>query len=224
MNKWFEFIVQKPASIIDEPKFFKQGIEYLFRILAFSLLAYGVYAIIANLIEYFDLFSKMNAWQIIRAILMIIIGLGVSIAGYVYMAGLLWKRADDIRNEEKTCLLDLIPRVIKTTGEVIAIFMVTIGVVNLFAAILAMIPIFPFSDVYNTISLVSQFGLPDLIPGLGVDGFKEYISQIGVDGLGGMVMCLLLAFLNLALMYLLAAFYKVLLAFFRGIPWKTNEM
>lgn len=222
MEKLKNLFIQKPSSYVEKPGFFKKGFEYLLRIVAFGLLAYGMYAIIANIIDYFDYFGSMDAWQIIRAIFMIIISMLICVIGYLFMAGMAWKRADDIKNDVNDNLVDIVPLILKAAGEITAIFILIIGVLNFFAGVLAVLPLFPFADVYNLFDTLSQVGLPNSIIGIGVDSFKEYMTQLGVGGIGGLVLSILLAFINLAILYLAAELYKIILTFFRGQPSKLD--
>lgn len=211
MEKIFGLFSEKPISMIEKEDFFKKGFRYLFLFIAAVLVIMGIISIIGGAINYFDFFSNLTAWQIIRSLLLFAICLIITILSIAFMAGILWKRSKTML-EESNNIVDLVPRILKTFGEVIAVLPISTGIIALFTAIFAVIPFFPILNMAESFIPINMMQLQS---GLGVSGFVAYFEQLAMFGIAPLCLGIIFSFLNIALMYLLAELFKLIVAFLR---------
>lgn len=214
MKQITSLFTDKPIQIIEKEDFFKKGFRYIFLFGAAVVAIFAIYSVISGSVDFFGFFSNLTAWQIIRSIILFFLCLIVSILAFALIVGILWKRAETIISE-KSNIVDLVPRVLKTLGEVLAVFPLTIAFIALFTGITAGVPFIPILSLSSFFSAFSMFELSVAMSGIGVSGFTGYFEQLFVIGLIPFVSGIIFSFLNIAIFYLLAELYKIVVAFLR---------
>ena len=215
MEKLLGLFTSKPAAIIEQENFFKKTFRLMFLLAAAIITAYGVYSVISVAVDYFDVVFKMDAFPIIRHLILFVLCLIVAVATYLFIVGALYNRAKLILNDPTTNLVDIMPGVFKTIGVISAIIPLAIGLITLFSTVLVAMPFFPMDGLVGIISSLSFVDIPGTFSGLGVDTFKEYFSQLFQVGFFVMILSIFIAFINIVGMYLVSAIYKLVIDFLR---------
>ena len=215
MEKLLGLFTSKPANIVEGENFFKKAFRFIFMMAAIVVAAYGVYSIFAVAIDYFDVVFDMEAFPIIRHIILFLLCLIISFATYLFVVGALYNRANLILNDPTTNIVDIMPGVFKTIGIVGAIIPIAIGLITLLSTLLVAMPFFPMDGLVGLISRISFIDMPAAFSGLGVDTFKEYFSQLFEVGFFVMILSIFVAFANVVGMYLVSAIYKLVVDFLR---------
>jgi len=215
MEKLLGFFTSKPIAIVENESFFKKAFRFIFIFAAVVVAVYGIYNVISYAIDYFDFVFDLDAFPIIRHILLFIITLIIAIMTYLMVVGALYQRSSLILKDETTNIIDIFPGVFKTIGIVGAIVPIAVGIVALLSTLLAATPFFPMDDLIVMISRISFVDLPTVISGYGVDGFKDYVDQLFNGGLVILVVSVFIGFINVAGMYLVSAIYKLVVDFLR---------
>lgn len=215
MEKLLGFFTTKPIAIVENENFFKKAFRFIFIFAAAVVAVYGIYNVISYAIDYFDFVFDLDAFPIIRHILLFLITLIIAILTYLMVAGALYHRSSLILKDETTNIIDIFPGVFKTIGIVGAIVPIAVGIVALFSALLAATPFFPMDGLIVMISRVSFVDIPGVFSGYGVDTFKEYMNQLFNSGLVVLVISVFIAFVNVVGMYLISAIYKLVVDFLR---------
>jgi hypothetical protein len=215
MEKLLGLFTSKPVAIVEGENFFKKAFRFMFLFAAIVFAAYGAYSVISVTIDYFDVVFDMDAFPIIRHLVLFILCLLISVATYLFVVGALYNRAKLIMNDPTTDLVDIMPGIFKTIGIIGAIIPIAIGLITLLSTLLVAMPFFPMDRLVGLISRISFVNLPGAFSGLGVDTFKEYFSQLFQVGFSMMILSIFVAFVNVVGMYLVSAIYKLVVAFLR---------
>lgn len=215
MEKLLAFVTSKPVSIIENENFFKKAFRFIFLFAAAVLAVYGIYSIISIAIDYFDFVFDLDAFPIIRHLLLFLLCLIISVLAYVLVIGAIYHRSSLIFKDTTTNLVDIMPGVFKTLGLVAAVIPLAIGLIGFLSALLAATPFFPMEELTGFLSGISFVDMPSVLSGYGVDGFKEYMEQLFSGGCVLLVFSIFSAFVNVVGMYLVAAIYKLVVDFVR---------
>ncbi|MDD3686594.1 MAG: hypothetical protein PHE56_07490 [Bacteroidales bacterium] len=215
MEKIFSLFTSKPVEITEKDDFFKKSFRYVFAGIALVMALFGIYSIISVAIEYFKMVFELEAFQIIRHLILFIICLIVSLLTYVFIAGAFYQRSRFVFTESASNLIDIMPGVFKTLGIVTAIVPVALGVIALFSAILAATPYFPLNELNVVFSQISFIKMPELFNGYAVDGFESYIRQLFSTGFMSLIYGIISGFINLVCLYLVSSLFKLVVDFLR---------
>lgn len=215
MEKLFALFTSKPVNIVEAEGFFKKSFRYMFLFAAAVIAAYGIYSIISVSIDYFKMVFELEAFQIIRHLLLFFLCLIVSVLTYIFVAGALYYRANLILGDTNTNLIDIIPGVFKTIGIVTAIIPIAIGIIGLFTAILAATPFFPMESLNGVITGITIIDMPAMFSGFVADGFEAYIKQLFGSGFVYLIFSIFAGFANLVIMYVISAIFKLVIDFLR---------
>ncbi|PLX08938.1 MAG: hypothetical protein C0596_03755 [Marinilabiliales bacterium] len=202
MEKLLGFFTSKPVSIVENDNFFKKAFKFIFVFAAAVIAIYGIYNIISVAIDYFDFVFDLDAFPIIRHLLLFLLCLIIVAITYLFVIGALYHRSKLILNDPNN-IVDIMPCVFKTFGVIGAIVPISIGLMGFLAALLAADPFIPMDGLIGVISRISIVDLPTAIFGYGVDSFKEYIDQLFNFGLVVLIVSVFVAFVNLVGMYLI---------------------
>ncbi|MDD2636891.1 MAG: hypothetical protein PHW82_15470 [Bacteroidales bacterium] len=215
MEKLLGLFTSKPMEIIEKENFFKKTFRLVFLLATAIIAAYGIYSIISVAIDYFDVVFNMDAFPIIRHLILFVLCLIIAVATYLFIVGAMYNRAKLILSGPETNLVDIMPGVFKTIGVIGAIIPLAIGLITLFSTALVAMPFFPMDGLVGIVSSFSFVDIPGTFSGLGVDTFKEYFSQLFQVGFFVMILSIFVSFANLVGMYLLSAIYKLVVDFLR---------
>ncbi len=215
MEKLLGLFTSKPVCIVENENFFKKSFRFIFLLAAAVVAIYGAYNIISVGIDYFDFVFDLDAWPMIRHLLLFVFTLIIATITYLMVVGALYYRAKLIFEDETKNIVDIIPGVFKTFGIVGAIVAIAIGIVALLSALFAATPFFPMDGVIGVVSRISFVDLPMVFSGYGVDTLKTYVDQLFNSGFVILVVSIFVAFANVVAMYLLAALYKLGVDFLR---------
>lgn len=214
MKQITSLFTDKPIQIIEKEDFFKKGFRYLFLFGAILTALFAIYSIINGVVDYFDIFSYLTAWQIIRSIVLFFLSLIISVLAFALIVGILYKRAETMLSE-KPDILDLLPRILKTLGELLAVFPLTIGFIALFTGITAGVPFLPILSMADLFSAFSMFDLSFALSGIGASGISGYFNQLFMIGIIPFISGIIFSFLNIVIFYLFAELFKLVVKFLR---------
>lgn len=215
MKQLISLFTSKPVEITEKDDFFKKGFRYIFMLAAIVLALFGIYSIISVSIDYFKMVFDLEAFQIIRHLLLFFLCLIVSVLTYVFLVGAFYNRSRLIMSEGVSKLVDIMPDVFKTLGIVTAIIPVSFGLIAFFSSLLAATPFFPLNDFNGVLSKFSLIDMPVLFNSFSVDGFDSYIRQLLGTGFMALIISIFAGFVNLVAMYLVSAIYKLVIDFLR---------
>ena len=144
MEKLLSIFTSKPVEFVESEGFFKKHFRLIFLLSAAVVAVYGIYNIINVSIDYFKMVFDLEAFPIIRHLILYVFCLIICIVVFIFVAGALFQRAKMILADSTTNLVDIMPGVFKTFGIISAIVPLAIGLIALLAAILAANPFLPF--------------------------------------------------------------------------------
>jgi hypothetical protein len=215
MEKIISMFTSKPVDIIEEQGFFKKSFRYIFLFATLVIAAYGIYSLVSVGIDYFKMVFELEAFQIIRHLLLFLFCLVISVLCYIIIAGALYHRSRLIFVDTTTNLVDIMPGVFKTVGLISAIIPFAIGLVGFLSALLAATPFFPMEQLSGILSGITIIDMPSVFSGFAVDGFEAYVKQLFGSGFVLLILSIFAAFINLVAMYLISAIYKLVVDFLR---------
>lgn len=215
MEKIFSLFTSKPIEITEKDDFFKKSFRYVFAGIAMVTALFGIYSIISVAIEYFKMVFDLEAFQIIRHLILFFICLIVSILTYVFIAGAFYQRSRFVFTDSVNNIIDIMPGVFKTLGIVTAIVPVAIGMIAFFSAVLAATPYLPINELNVVFTQISVIKMPELFNGYAVDGFESYIRQLFSTGFLSLIYGIISGFINLVCLFLVSALFKLVVDFLR---------
>lgn len=215
MEKIFSLFTSKPVEITEKEDFFKKSFRYVFAGIAFVMAFFGIYSIISVAVDYFKIVFELEAFQIIRHLILFILCLIVSLLTYVFIAGAFYQRSRFIITETASNLIDIMPGIFKTLGIVTAIVPIALGIIAFFSAILAATPFFPLNELNIVFSKISFIKMPEMFNGYAVDGFESYIRQLFGTGFMSLIYGIISGFINLVCLYLVSVLFKLVVDFLR---------
>lgn len=215
MEKLLSIFTSRPIEFVESEGFFKKHFRLIFLFSAAVIALYGIYNIINVSIDYFKIVFELEAFPIIRHLILYLFCLIICIAVFIFVAGAMFQRAKMILADNTTNLIDIMPGVFKTFGIIAAIFPLAIGLIALLSALLSASPFLPVQDLYAVIMRVSLIDLPANFLGFGVTDFSGYIKQLFGTGFLLLIIGIFAAFINLVTLYLIAAIYKLGVDFLR---------
>ena len=215
MEKLLNLFTLKPVNYIESEGFFKKAFRFMFLFAALVIALYGIYSIIYGSYSYFKMVFDLEAFAIIRHLLLFVICLIISVLAYVLIVGALYHRANLVLQENEHNLVDIMPGAIKTLGIVLAIIPIVVGLVGFFSALLAATPFFPMQELTGIISGITVINLPSVLSGFGVQDFEAYAKQLFGMGCVVLILSVFASFINLVAMYLVSALYKLVVIFIR---------
>ncbi len=215
MEKLIALFTSKPADTIESDGFFKKSFRFMFLFAAIVIAAYGIYSLVAVAIDYFKMVFDLEAFQIIRHLLLFLLCLVISVLTYVLITGALYHRAKLILGDTAINIVDIMPGVFKTIGIITAIIPFAVGLIGFLSTLLAATPFFPMEELNGIMAGLTIIDMPSILSGFGVDGFEEYIKQLFGTGLVVLILSIFAAFINLVAMYLISALYKMVVDFLR---------
>ncbi|HNQ67154.1 MAG TPA: hypothetical protein PKN32_02155 [Bacteroidales bacterium] len=215
MEKMLSIFTSRPVEFVESEGFFKKHFRLIFLLAAAVVAVYGIYNIINLSIDYFKIVFDLEAFPIIRHLILYVFCLIISIIVFVFVAGALFQRAKMILADSTTNLVDIMPGVFKTFGIISAIVPLAIGIIGLLAAILAANPFLPIAGIYGVIAKISLIDMPTILFGFGVADFSDYIKQLFGSGFLLLIVGVFVAFFNIVALYLVSALYKLVVDFLR---------
>jgi len=215
MEKLLSIFTSKPIDFVESEGFFKKHFRLIFLLSAAAVAVYGIYSIINVSIDYFKMVFDLEAFPIIRHLILYLFCIVICVLVFVFIAGALFHRAKLFLTDSTTNLVDMMPGVFKTFGLISAIVPLAIGIIALLSSLLVATPFMPISTICGVIARVSLIDLPGVLGGFGVADFSEYVKQLFGTGFLLLFFGIFAAFVNLVTLYLVAALYKLGVDFLR---------
>jgi hypothetical protein len=223
MKELYEKFVKKPISMVDSGELFKNGLNLILKLAALALVLFGLYVCISGLFGdsgYFNLIKGADGFLTIRCIVTFLITFCISLLTYVAIALVLWYQADDIKENYDGIIL-LPSRFFKIFGQIVAVALISLGLINFVAALFAGVP-------FARVGIIQQF-IPKELGGLmGLMGLSQqgglamppdllaYLQNLLFVGILGLVASVIIAFLVIIIFYIIARGYEILVKFFQN--------
>lgn len=211
-----------PMAQLEKDDFFKKAFGIGLKALAAIVILIGVYYLIFGLFGDSGFFkgpfkSFSGGFEKARVVLGLLLSLVLS-AGLLAGIGLvLFKRSSDIENGPTGTAENYLPVLLKTYGEIAALFPIFLGLFVFFTSFLDIYIYNPLGDYLAYGAGMSPFKFGPDISGLtsfvGITDFKTYIEGFFM-GLQGLIIGIFKAIVVLFFFYLLAELYKIILNYF----------
>jgi len=219
MKELYTKFVKKPLEMVDSGELFKKGLFLTFKIAAIAFVLFGLYMCISGLFGdygYFNSLRGADGFLMIRCIVTFLITFVISLATFLVLGIILWYQGDNIK-ERYDGVVFLPSRFFKIIGQLIAVVVISSGLINFIASLFAGIP-------YSQINILNYF-LPTNISILGMAQMQRfsipnnaiaYFSNLLFIGLLGLVFSVIIAFLSVIVTYILANLYEIFVRFFKN--------
>ena len=211
MKELLNKFVKRPLDFVDSGELFKKGFFLIFKLLALLTVGFGLYTIITQLGPYFGNVTRGDVFFIIRSIIVFILTLITSLACFIGLGLIFWKNGDDFKETPYNGLALIVAKILKITGQLLALVYGIIGT-NIFISVL-------FAGAPFGISITSIKGLipkNPLMAFMGAAYYSETAGQYFNNLLGGLIafaISIVAMFVILAVFYLLAELWEILLSF-----------
>ncbi len=222
MNLLNLFIVN-PLKHLDcsKGKFFRHTIFYVLKGASIIVAITGIYLIISGFFGRTGYFATLKGsfteFEMARSIVCFVITLAINILLFFSLTGILWKRADDFRDNSFANVLFILPKLIKIAGEVLCLIPLFISLISFFAIILAGIPYAPIEGLMQLSSGIGSSLINDVVgntfSAIFIQNFSDYLNLVFSGGFLGLFKGFSISFLILLGAYLLAEFIETLLYF-----------
>ncbi|MBN2445040.1 MAG: hypothetical protein JXJ04_27035 [Spirochaetales bacterium] len=132
MKALYEKFIVKPLGLIDSGDVFKKGFFFIFKLLAIAIWVVGIVNIIMALGSYFKFYGQMDAFLVVRSIIVFIVTFVLSLAAYAVMGFIFWKSGDDFKSNEYNGIALIASKFIKIVGQLSAVILIVLGLNNFF--------------------------------------------------------------------------------------------
>lgn len=227
MAKIVDTLITKPLKQLDNStgKIFQISFYYILKISSIVVAVVGLYLIVSGFFGKTGYFATLQGYysgfELIRSIICFILTLALNILMFLIVSGVLWFRADKLKNDEYRSVVFILPRLLKTAGEAIFALPAIASTISFVAIALAAIPYAPVEGLISltggiSMSLINSF-IGNTFSAIFVQNFQEYLSLLFSGGIMGLFTGYSISFLILIGVYIAGDLLEMLFKFLSRI-------